>query len=262
MQNKINFAVTVGRSENSNLEKTARSWAKHFGVKYLQRQSKGSLDFLCRQEGLDYLLVATKKGPQIYNSAGTFFFHPSMAVLRVQRLQNGENDHFAAALGLEPGKKVLDCTMGLASDAAVASFIVGNTGTVCAVEASALLHFVVSKGLHEYQAKDDGLNEAMRRVETVCSEADAYLQTLPDNSFDVVYFDPMFRVPVNGSSNMTPLRPLSCEKELTLSIVEEALRVAPRVVIKERGKKLLETYGCTEVQGGRYSRIKYGIRRR
>ena len=42
--------------------------------------------------------------------------------------------------------RVLDCTMGLASDAVVASFITGWTGTVCAVEASPLLHLLVSEG--------------------------------------------------------------------------------------------------------------------
>lgn len=97
----------------------------------MQRGSKGSLEFLRQQEQVEALLVATKTGPQIYNVAGTFFFHPSMAVLRLQRLKNNENDHFAAALELKPGMKVLDCTMGLGSDDAVASFLVGATGKVC-----------------------------------------------------------------------------------------------------------------------------------
>ena len=48
-----------------------------------------------------------------------------MAVLRVQRLKKHESDHFSAALALKPGMRVLDCTMGLASDAVVASFITG-----------------------------------------------------------------------------------------------------------------------------------------
>lgn len=262
MQRELTFAVTVGRSENSGLESQAKSWANQFGVKYLQRSSKGSLEFLCQQEQVEALLVATKTGPQIYTSAGTFFFHPSMAVLRLQRLKNNENDHFAAALELKQGMKVLDCTMGLASDAAVASFLVGTNGKVCAVEASPLVHFVVSKGLQDYQAEDADLNDAMRRIETVCSDAAAYLQTLPVDCFDAIYFDPMFKRPVGGSSNMEPLRPVAFEQPLAIETVEAALRVAPLVVIKERGQKLLEALGCTEIQGGRYSRIKYGIRRR
>ncbi|MCD7875156.1 MAG: hypothetical protein LUH17_09510 [Acidaminococcaceae bacterium] len=72
----------------------------------------------------------------------------------------------------------------------------------------------------------------------------------------------MFRIPVNGSSNMEPLRPLAWEEPLTAETVEAALRAAPCVVIKERGQKLLEAFGCTEIVGGRYSRVKYGIRRR
>ena len=53
-----------------------------------------------------------------------------------------------------------------------------------------------------------------------------------------------------------------CEKPLTEATVKAALRVAPCVVVKERGQKLLEALGCTEILGGRYSRVKYGIRRR
>ena len=49
-------------------------------------------------------------------------------------------------------------------------------------------------------------------------------------------FDPMFRIPINASSNMEPLRPISCEKPLTEATVKAALRVAPCVVVKERGQ--------------------------
>ena len=252
MQKSFKFAVTVGRNGNADLEKLAQIWAEKFNVKYVERSSKGSLKFLLDREQVDALLVATNQGPQVYSASGTFFFHPSMAVLRAQRLKKHEPDHFVAALELKPGMKVLD----------FASFITGAEGVVCAVEASPLLHFVVSEGLQNYQAEDIDLNSAMRRITTVCAEAETYLAALPADSFDVVYFDPMFRIPVNGSSNMEPLRPLAWEKPLTAETVEAALRAAPCVVIKERGQKLLEAFGCTEIVGGRYSRVKYGIRRR
>ena len=45
------------------------------------------MGFLLDQERVEALLVATNKGPQVYTASGTFFFHPSMAVLRVQRLK-------------------------------------------------------------------------------------------------------------------------------------------------------------------------------
>ena len=61
---------------------------------------------------------------------------------------------------------------------------------------------------------------------------------------------------------MKPLRPIAYEKEVSLEVLELALKIAPRVVIKERGEDFLRSLSCTEVQGGRYSRVKYGIIRR
>ena len=43
-----------------------------------------------------------------------------------------------------------------------------------------------------------------------------------------------------------------------MEIIELALKAAPRVVIKERSEIFLRSLGCTEIQGGRYSRVKYG----
>lgn len=143
MQKTFKFAVTVGRSENVALEKLAQTWAAKFGVKYVERGSRGSLGFLLDQERVEALLVATNKGPQVY-TASELSFHPSMAVL-CTAFKKHESDHFSAALALKPGMRVLDCTMGLASDAVVASFITGRTGTVCAVEASPLLHLWSAK---------------------------------------------------------------------------------------------------------------------
>lgn len=79
MQKTFKFAVTVGRSENVALEKLAQTWAAKFGVKYVERGSRGALGFLLDQERVEALLVATNKGPQVYTASGTFFFHPSMA---------------------------------------------------------------------------------------------------------------------------------------------------------------------------------------
>ena len=45
MQKTFKFAVTVGRSENVALEKLAQTWAAKFGVKYVERGSRGALGF-------------------------------------------------------------------------------------------------------------------------------------------------------------------------------------------------------------------------
>ena len=45
-------------------------------------------------------------------------------------------------------------------------------------------------------------------------------------------------------------------------MVALALRAAPRVVIKERDEELLRSLGAEEIQGGKYSKVRYGIIRR
>lgn len=258
----MNFAVTTGRNCQDNLLEEAQIWASQLQSEYIPRKQYGKLETLLQEKQLDAVLVAAADGPRIVNSGGTFFYHPSMAVLRIQRLKNGENDNFAAALNIHKGMKILDATLGLASDAAIASYLVGDSGKVIGLEASRLLWFVVSKGLQTYTAEDSDLTEALRRIETVQMNAADYLQQCVKDAFDAVYFDPMFRFPVSGSSAMQVLRPIAYVQPLTLHTVQLALEAAPMVVIKERSEKILREYGCTEICGGRYSKVKYGIIRR
>lgn len=258
----MRYAVTVGRSNGPQLPQLARQWAQQLGVPFLPRKKEETLDELLQTDAYQCLIVATQEGPQIFSSEGKLFYHPGMAVLRLQRLQQGEPDNFALACGLHSGMRFLDCTLGLASDALIASFLCGTSGRVVGLEASPPLWFIVSQGLSSYEAQNPVLTQAMRRLTALHKEAGAYLKTLTPNSYDVVYFDPMFKTPVSASSNMQPLRPVSYNKPLTQEIIETALQVAPLVVIKERSLRILQALGAQNFQGGKYSKIKYGIIRR
>jgi hypothetical protein len=57
------------------------------------------------------------------------------------------------------------------------------------------------------------------------------LRSLPDKSADIVYFDPMFRIPVEESSSISPYRFIANPEPLSLEAVTEAVRVARRKVI-------------------------------
>ncbi len=256
----VKFAVTAGR--NSGLQWQARAWAQGFNVPYLRRGGSGSLEELCRKHGLDALLVATKLGPHVFTEEGRFFFHPSMADLRLKHIAAGEGDHLLEALSLKPGTRVLDCTLGLASDALVASYAAGSSGLVVGIEASPLLAFVAARGLRDYTTGNADIDAAMRRIQVRRAKAEDYLKTVQPDSFDAVYFDPMFRYGVKTSANMKPLRPIAYEKMVSAEVIGLALKAAPRVVIKERSADFLRSLGCTEIMGGRYSRVKYGIIRR
>lgn len=256
------FAVTAGRSSPSRMLDLAREWAEQLGAELLPRESNASLRDMLAANRLQALVVAAAGGPQIVTEAGTFVYHPGMAVLRLQQLKRGAGDHLLTALGLKKGMRIFDGTLGLGADAAVASWAVGETGSVTGTEASVLLHFALSWGLRHYEAGDPELTAALRRITAVNAEAGEYLRTCGPDSFDAVYFDPMFRWPVKGSSGMDGLRPLSYERPLDAGTVAAALRAAPLVVIKERSEKILREYGCTEFTGGRYSSFRFGIIRR
>lgn len=255
--------VTVARNNTgSGAAAQAQGWAAALKGRYIARPHNLSVQEILERHELAALVVAENCGPRVHCREGSFAYHPGMALLRVRQLQRGGQDHLVNALGLRPGMKILDCTLGLGSDAAVAAYAVGPKGSVVGLEASPLLHFAVSYGLANYETKDAELNAALRRIRTVNAEAAAYLAACAPNSFDAVYFDPMFRRPVSGSKGMDALRPLALERPLEKAAVELALRAAPLVVVKERGENILRGYGCREFIGGKYSRVVYGVVRR
>lgn len=257
------YAVMLSRNARGSAAiETAKAMAAQLGVDYVERPHNQVLEAFMAAQGLAAVIVLEKDGPRIHSEHGTFAYHPGMAEIRVQQLLRGAPDHLVQALDLRSGAKVLDCTLGLASDAAVAACVVGPTGRVVGLEASLLLHFAVQYGLAHYECKTPLLTAALRRVEAVHAVAGEYLAACAADRFDVVYFDPMFRHPVQGSKAMEALRPLALEEPLDRTTVELALKVAPRVVIKERSEYLLREYGCQEYVGGKYSRIKFGIIRR
>ena len=260
---EIRFAVTSNKNDNRKLIEQAKSWAQQLQVPYVKRYDNGSLDAMLADHHLDALLIAGKNGPQLYSPEGMLLYHPGLGKVRWQRVvQRKENDNFLTAMDLSQGQRVLDCTVGLAADALLASHAVGETGKVVGLEASLPLWFLSSRGIMLYKSKIPELEQDLQRIEIIHAEASKFLKTLPENSFDALYFDPMFRQPVRKSSEMVPLRPLAFHEPLKLETVELALKAAPRVVIKERSVELLQEYGCTEFVGTKYSAVRFGIRKR
>ncbi|MEA4882254.1 MAG: class I SAM-dependent methyltransferase [Clostridia bacterium] len=192
---------------------------------------------------------------------GRLFFHPGMALMRIRRLASGGRDPMVDAMGLVPGDTVLDCTLGLASDAVVSSWVVGPSGHVLGIEASPVLAVLVREGLMDYSDAEEDVLAAMGRIEAECGLHEHYLSESGGGSFDVVYFDPMFRSPVTASPGIAPLRAWAHAGNLSPQALNEAVRVARRrVVVKDRhyGGELARL-GITERSGGRKSSVEYGI---
>ncbi len=253
---ELSFAVVPAR--RPGCEEEAQRWAKELGVPFIERGHRGLNSILLQTES-EALLIAAKEGPILYTKeGGKLAYHPGMAVLRWQRLLLGEKDHFITACDLKKGSRLLDCTLGLGSDAALASAVAGREGRVVGLEASPLIFFLTSRGLKNYFCEDEELTAALRRIETVQATAADYLTSCEEN-FDVIYFDPMFRRHLRGSAAMDALQPLAHSEPLTQEIIDLALKRAPRAVIKEGDEKVLAALGCTSLCGGKYAKVKYGV---
>lgn len=256
----MKFAVTTGQNSSPSVHFLAKKWADFLKVEFIFRK-KGTLDDLLKEYSLSAVIVATAIGVRLYSIEGTLFFHPSLSTLRIKNIIAGKPDRLINAMQLAKGMTVLDCTLGLASDACVASYVVGKSGKVVGLEAIKPIAFVIEQGLACYKANDDELEDVYNNIEVIQVEALKYLVSQPDKSFDIVYFDPMFDNAVKGSSNMKPLRFISYKKTLDLYTIKQALRVARRrVVIKlHKYDKLPTGFDIELTNDGKYSKVKYGV---
>ena len=254
------FIVTTTRKPDAASEIFAGKLAAELGGKFVVREDF-SFDALKKIHGAENILLVKKNSVSVVTSEGEFFFHPNTAHLRIKNLRGGDGDRLIDALKISDGSTVLDCTLGLGSDALVASFVVGARGKVVALEVNPLIAAVVRHGMKNFSDDTPQILQAMRRVEVVTADCRDYLSTCADNSFDAVYFDPMFRRPVKSSSGLNPIRPLADSRPLTAEIIREACRVARRrVVMKEHsGSAEFARLGFTLTDGGRYSNVSFGV---
>jgi len=252
--------VTTVQHPDAAVYALAEDMSRQLDAPYVPRE-QASLERLRESNAVDTIAVATKQGPRLELRGGAFFFHPSMAELRIKNLHDGLPDHMINAMALEAGMSVLDGTLGLATDAIVASYVAGPAGKITGIEATAELAYVVQWGLQHHRARTIEVQQAMARIAVGCADHGEFLAAAPDGAYDIVYFDPMFTRPIWGSSNMRPLRWLAERSPLAADTLQEARRVARRrIVIKcAAAEDLLATLGVDEVVGGRYSRVKFGI---
>lgn len=216
------------------------------------------------------------KNDQLYLEHGdqTLFFHPSMSLLRMLNIIRGIEDRFLQTVKIAEGDTVLDATMGLASDALISAHAVGETGKVIAIEYSPLIHLLVTDGLNRLKernfrkiAKKEKeqawveLAKASSRINAICANHNTIIEGLPDNSIDIIYFDPMFRNTIGKSSSIKPIKSWSFSEPLSFDIITQACRVAKkRVVLKERKNGgEFERLGFKILNESRYSPVSFGV---
>lgn len=204
----------------------AEKIAGQLGIIFIVR-NKRSIDELHGTEQSD-LLVVSKERFEFYpvGKAEPFFFHPNSAAFRTKRPLQA--DPLIEVSGLQPGDSFLDCTLGMASDAITVSQYIGPNGKVVGCESNPVIAYIIGTGLKRYNSMPH-LTEAMNRIRVLAVDSTAYLKTLEDNSFDVIYMDPMFTEEIKEASNFTPVRSSANMGQLTEEWVAEAKRVAKKI---------------------------------
>jgi 16S rRNA (guanine1516-N2)-methyltransferase len=239
--------VTTGFHPSEQTRRHAEELAAQLSLPVVERR-EDSLNELRNKYGDEAVLVVSAKGARLeMPGRQPFFFHPNTAAFRIKRLERGDTDIMLAACQIQPGDRVLDATLGLGADAIIFAHAVGPEGRVVGVESEELIALLVADGLRHWQTESVALREAMQRVEVLTGDHLEVLRAQPDDSFDIVYFDPMFEVTVQSSSGIAGIREYANEAALSEEAVTEALRVAKRRVVLKEGKagRLYERFGFT-----------------
>ena len=224
----MKMIATTAYRPNGITDQNAAQAAQDLGIPFVVR-NKRSIEKLHAEEKAD-VLVAAKERLEFYPLGETepFFFHPSSSAFRTKRPIH--QDPLIEVSGIAAGDSFVDCTLGMASDAIVASQFVGAGGSVTGCESNPAFAYIIGKGLKEYTAMPH-LVEAMRRIEVVSGDSVDYLASLPDNAVDVIYMDPMFTNEISESSNFRPVRTAADTGQLTKRWVDEAVRSAKKSVV-------------------------------
>ena len=237
-------------------------WAERLGAPFVPRADR-SLPELIQESAAEAALVISGGGPRLLRPSDglDYFFHPNMAKLRLHNVRAGRGDPMLTAMELQPGDTVLDCTLGRASDAIVASHALGEGARIIGLEVVPIIAELTRHGLRHYESGIARLDEPMRRIEVHCANHRAYLADCDPATFDVVYFDPIFTSPIEKSQAMVPLRAIADKSTVTPDTLALARRVARRRVVMKNvvGSSLWEELGIRRFVKGSSSRIEYGI---
>ncbi|MEJ6528580.1 class I SAM-dependent methyltransferase [Exiguobacterium sp. USCH10] len=253
------YIVTTCLRPTDEVLYRAQTHATSYNMKFIERR-KHSIEELKKRHRQD-VLVFDKRRVEFtpLQSKEPFFFHPSSSVFRVKQLSRGGTDPLIDALQAIPGDRILDCTLGLGSDSIVMSHAVGSTGKVIGLESQFITAQLVREGMSVWIEKDEQINEAMRRIEVVHTNSLEYLKTCAENSFDCIYFDPMFEKTISESVHLNPLRSIADTSPLSQELMVEANRVAKkRIVLKAHFESdAFKHYGFTQVKR-KTSKFHYG----
>ena len=192
------------------------------------------------------VLQVNRTGYRVKLARREYRWHPG---LLHTRLSAGWSHPLVRAMNLKTGDEVLDCTLGMGTDAAFLSSMTERTVVGIEIEPAVALM------THE------GLKQAGHDVTVINADARQFIETLPDNCFDVVQGDPMFPKGTGVTHSLDVLREVGHHEPLGMEWLSNARRVArKRVVVRDIAHgTLLEAMKPDEVLNVGRKRPRYGI---
>ncbi|MCP1638751.1 hypothetical protein J2T50_000444 [Streptococcus gallinaceus] len=217
------YIVTTSFRPDQKQVQLAKKLAEEYGFYIKERKKDSVRKLIGSYDGA----VIVYKEKLVFTAANgqELVFHPDTAMLRIKAL----HDPLVDVMGENP-KEVLDCTMGLASDSLVMA-VAGHK--VTAIESQLIPYLVVSQGLQTHISGHAKLDAAMRSIQAIRADYQHFLSLQASDSFDVLYFDPMFSERIAASDNLAGLESVANPTRLTAAVLEEAKRVArEKIIIK------------------------------
>lgn len=238
--------LTTASKETAALRERALQLSKEYGIPYRPRDGL-SLSLLLDEDPAVFV-VNQSRGVSYYEPGrGEVFYHPNMAFLRLHQLRTGGTDALSSVAGLREGMSVLDCTVGLASDALTAAYLTGEHGCVTGVEKSFPIYLLTKEGLRFAADRNPSFRFANRLADNLrWGDNLSFLRNCPDGGYDVVYFDFMFAHPLSASFGIQVIRAYAARDVMTEEHLREAVRAArQRVVVKTdaEGAAALASWG-------------------
>lgn len=253
MTHSIKWIFTTSHKPNKEQIDKAYKLSKEYKSKYRNRRHIRDID---KENGMfiverDFTVKFADKNSEI-------FYHPSISKIRYNNYESSENDYLIKTIDATSEATVLDLTMGLGSEAL---FMANYVKEVTGVEASFPLYLVVKEGLNNYNFKQEWMKKASKKIKIINDNYKNILMNIEDNSYDVVYCDPMFENPQMKSSPLNSIRQLAVYDKISQEDFEHMVRIAKkRVVIKAReNDSLWDKFTFDEKVGSKNSGVYFGV---
>jgi 16S rRNA (guanine1516-N2)-methyltransferase len=229
----VEVVITTDQKPSRETIEEAIKLSEKLGAPFVKRRHL-TINALRKSFGRNVLVVNRDLTLTLHTIKGQkLFFHPGLFKIRLLNYLRTGREAMIEAMDLKEGESVLDCNLGLAQDALMAAFV--SKRKVLGVEKEPVIYEIVKRGLKKYRpsGKLEVADFVFKLVEPHLSDNYQFLKGLPDKSFDIVYFSPMFVKPKWHCDVMSPFREVAPKDFISPETLKEAERVArKRVVIK------------------------------